>query len=646
MSYQANVLVSLLVFLLLPPGAGAAAAAGEDGSASCGAAGQDVCPAVSIEVQGSSMLQRAHRTTKTQQSVQQGRAGADWTQEEALQVMGKLHRVFEATKSVYNEWKAKYGEVECYNGFEESADDADAEPCDGLNGHVDSEPKDESLPNAAKFVRLGFHDCGRYTDGSGGCDGCLKFDDMFRKYNDLASGDKRNLNRKDPVAGTHNGLYLAADILEEIYTDPAFPARTQVMDASLKDTGKSRADLWAFAAMVASDYSMLENNLGCDGQSSCGHLYNEIDIPFECKITTSRRLVFKTGRRDCPEEDKVDASGSAQVRTMPFELPEGHRYRPYETTKPEDAPNPSGNASMVTDYMQRVFAFTKSETVAIMGAHSLGEMHGVNALWKYKWQWMQTKYLNNNYYRMLASRPGKFVMCTPWRAAGGPGGAMANNGWFLRPIRKTVSAGPYQWFHYYIRCPDCYKDSAGNWVNDEKRGTADFQDVKCCACHEQSPEEVDPVCWAPDMKLTKDETMIGTDMAMIYEFDSDPETGFVSGCPGLDPVSWQKDNIVHQAINGGMSVEMEKRINFYNTEPNCPKNSLKDEGANAKTMSELVEYYADHQNEWADDFNTAWEKMLSNGYSDGELRTSQADVLGIGHTFCDYEKRKMTCTLV
>jgi len=634
MSRQANVLVIALSVLSLGAAAG-----------NCVASGDETCPAVSIEVQGSSLLQREHAKAKGVQVKEhsgRGEPGADWTETEALQVMGKLHRVFSASKTVYNEWKDKYGDVECYNGFEESAT---AEPCDGIDGHVDQEPKDESLPNAAKFVRLGFHDCITYTDGTGGCDGCLKFYDMFRKYNDLASGDKRNLNRADPVSGTNNGLQIAADVLEEIYTDPAFPKRTEVMDASLQSTGKSRADLWAFAALVATDYAMMENNIGCDGAGSCGHLYNEIDIPFECKITTARRLVFKTGRKDCPEEDKPVPDADGNVITMAYELPGGHRWRPFETSKVEDQPNPSGNGSMITDYMQRVFAFSKTETVAIMGAHSLGEMHGVNGLWKYKWQWMQTNYLNNNYYRMLALKPGKFVMCDPWRAAGSPGGGPALNGWYVRPIRKSVSAGPYQWFHYYIRCPDCYKDANGQWVNEEKRGTAAYQDPSCCACHEQTQAEVDPVCWAPDMKLTKDETMIGTDMAMIYEFDSDPATGFVSGCPGLDPTFWRRDNIVYQAINGKTG-NPEENVNFYDTEPLCPKNSLKDNTPGAKTMSELVEYYADHQNEWADDFHDAWEKMLSNGYSPGDLRHSQADVLGLGRTHCRLVKRKMTCTLV
>eukprot|EP00971_Amphidinium_carterae_P342943 6482425-Amphidinium_carterae.1 len=238
MSHQANVLVTVLYFISLGVATG-----------NCVASGDETCPAVNIEVQGSSLLQREHTKAKgvqVKEHSSRGQPGADWTEAEALQVMGKLHRVFSASKVVYNEWKDKYGDVECYNGFEATPE---AEPCDGKNGHVDNEPQDESLPNAAKFVRLGFHDCILYTDGTGGCDGCLKFYDMFRKYNDLASGDKRNLQRADAVSGTNNGLQIAADILEEIYTDPAFPKRSEVMDASLQSTGKSRADLWAFAAL-------------------------------------------------------------------------------------------------------------------------------------------------------------------------------------------------------------------------------------------------------------------------------------------------------------------------------------------------------------------------------------------------------------
>ena len=32
------------------------------------------------------------------------------------------------------------------------------------------------VPNAAKMLRLGFHDCLKYKDGTGGCDGCLNWE--------------------------------------------------------------------------------------------------------------------------------------------------------------------------------------------------------------------------------------------------------------------------------------------------------------------------------------------------------------------------------------------------------------------------------------------------------------------------------------
>ncbi len=46
----------------------------------------------------------------------------------------------------------------------------------------------------------------------------------------------------------NNGLLFTADLLEEIYTNPNFPFNIPYkLNVSMKDSGKSRADLWAFA---------------------------------------------------------------------------------------------------------------------------------------------------------------------------------------------------------------------------------------------------------------------------------------------------------------------------------------------------------------------------------------------------------------
>ena len=93
------------------------------------------------------------------------------------------------------------------------------------------------LPSPQKALRLAFHDCLKYEDGTGGCDGCLNLYDQGTN-----------------VKTDNNGLQPIAALLELIYQDPNFPPKAQAMESSLFDLGKSRADLWAFAALIAVDY--------------------------------------------------------------------------------------------------------------------------------------------------------------------------------------------------------------------------------------------------------------------------------------------------------------------------------------------------------------------------------------------------------
>ena len=88
------------------------------------------------------------------------------------------------------------------------------------------------------------------------------------------------------------------DALEEIYVDPNFPIRTPVLSMSLQQSGKSRADLWAFAALVATDQLFKRNNENCEiGEG----LYDTMpQAGVECKVQLTQPLRFFTGRRDCP----------------------------------------------------------------------------------------------------------------------------------------------------------------------------------------------------------------------------------------------------------------------------------------------------------------------------------------------------------
>ena len=80
-----------------------------------------------------------------------------------------------------------------------------------------------------------------------------------------ASQEFKNRTYEDSRAGGgNNGLQPVVELLEAIYTVPSFPANTPILPASLAQSGKSRADLWALAALVAVEWGVETNNMVCD----------------------------------------------------------------------------------------------------------------------------------------------------------------------------------------------------------------------------------------------------------------------------------------------------------------------------------------------------------------------------------------------
>ena len=117
--------------------------------------------------------------------------------------------------------------------------------------------------NAAKVVRLAFHDCVKYTDGSGGCDGCLNWKGVGAPVpNNNAKNEQftwEPLNLAD-----NNGLGDMVEALEKIYTTIDWPFKEASLTASLQQLGKSRADLWQFAGLVALERAIERANRACD----------------------------------------------------------------------------------------------------------------------------------------------------------------------------------------------------------------------------------------------------------------------------------------------------------------------------------------------------------------------------------------------
>ena len=86
-----------------------------------------------------------------------------------------------------------------------------------------------------------------------------------------------------------------------VFTNRNFPKGKGLptLDVSMKDSGKSRADLWAFAALVGLYKGIENNNKACDGKANaavCGHREAFQD---GCEVDFPRIPRFQTGRKDC-----------------------------------------------------------------------------------------------------------------------------------------------------------------------------------------------------------------------------------------------------------------------------------------------------------------------------------------------------------
>ena len=231
--------------------------------------------------------------------------------------------------------------------------------------------------SARKALRLGFHDCLKYKDGTGGCDGCLNWEGMV----DMNFDKSKPYGNPTALETNNNGLGHTAVVLERIYTDPGYPNPpfAPTLNVSLKASGKSRADLWAFAAIAAVEYTIETNNMVCDGtyqdnpQKQCNYMAGKPG----CRVELPRGIKFQTGRKDCTEFGE----------------------KGYIATKAESHPNMHGSGKMTVDFFAKDFGFNGRETVAIMGSHTVGRLHTIFSLLPYVWTTRGTISFNNHYYK-------------------------------------------------------------------------------------------------------------------------------------------------------------------------------------------------------------------------------------------------------
>jgi len=502
--------------------------------------------------------------------------GAPWTEEEALIVKAKLYAIIgQYGDSVGKEYLSLHPEL-------------------GL----ETWPEPPSNPSAAKFLRLGFHQCLKFSDGSGGCNGCLNNHGMgLENRHNCTDDNKFGMDNPNTIVTNNAGLEFTADVLEEIYTNKDFPSKGPSLEMSLAESGKSRADFWTFASAVAAEWGIERNNRGCEGADDLGDvgkgcLHLRATDP-DCKVVMPDEIKFFTGRSDCDDEPGLKG---------------------WETTKEEHHPNPHGNGVMTSDFFKNDFGLSGRESAALLiGAHSFGTFNGDISQFRYDWTRKQASMLNNQLFRNVAMKPQYFLECRDENPFTGDYlGQPAETRWKVVSRRCATGMGPFQWFHQYYRCPagnTCtgipqsdvllQRNPVHEYPEDVElsrmlnlmRAEPDWNESKGC-CKNLEPGHK---CQTSCMRyIQNDETALSVDMGYYLDFNVDPETGRPTGCPAFDEdPEYKRTGIA-----------------------DCEKQMYAPEG---EPLNEIVEDFAESQTNWIRDFLTGFEKMSNNGYDASEL---------------------------
>merc|ERR1719347_605368 len=447
---------------------------------------------------------------------------------------------------------------------------------------------------APKHLRLGFHDCIKYTDGTGGCDGCLNWKGMDVKLNPIAGG--RNLKVEDGAG--NNGLGKTVRALEEIYTTTNIPLQGPVLTASPKDLGWSRADLWAFGSMMAVEFGIMVNNAKCDeknltlGGASWDGCSHHVGDPW-CKVNIERPFRFQTGRVDCKEHDEEF---------------------PYKATKEEKHPSSQDPGKRTIQYFESEFPdLNGRDIVALMGAHTMGEPHFVISQFPYKWTSHGSRMFNNYYYRNIVGEDRWFYNAEPWNQCvkiGNAFGEKPKTLWAAHSRMTNERGGPVFWIHMNHVCPACPLEQdlmnmplklqpwESDCCNNKPEGTF-------CRPDRDSPDMEDDNlnggCERTRFISGADEIALNAEMGLYKQFEVDND-GVIYGCGGLEAFN--------TSMRGTAS-------SVWSSDPECEKQMIEYPAGSGEPLYSLFEEFAANQQNFVRDFVIAMEKMTANGYPEG-----------------------------
>ena len=287
----------------------------------------------------------------------------------------------------------------------------------------------------------------------------------------------------------------------------------------------------------------------------------------DCKARLPREIKFKFGRADCRTKRKVK----------------------YQTKKTEIHPNPNGNGADTLKFYDEQFSFSPRETVAIMGAHTLGRMYPNHSMMKYVWTARNGHLFNNAYYKNFVHKKDWFIesrdddTCS---LLGDADGTLPDVKWVPTLQGHTKSGGPMHWIRNHYACPYCGHRPTKGFVHEFLAMEYD----KCCG---EKIENKKKMC-KPNNKprnfkndhdadncerfrfaFGEDEMAMNCEMGLYLQFDV--ENGIPKNCPGLE--NFNMENWVNDR-------------NKFAYNQSCPLNMHQEDG-DLPVSSIIAEYASD-----------------------------------------------------
>ena len=177
-----------------------------------------------------------------------------------------------------------------------------------------------------------------------------------------------------------------------------WPWQDAGLPASLQQLGKSRADMWQLAGLIALERSLERANRACDLDFHARQQVTLLEGREACEIKLTKPLKFMTGRSDC-QPDPTDPLQRTYVASKE-EVGDGWKKN-FAIFVIQAKPRMFGDANHATDFFKNEFMMGAEHSVAIQAVH--GSTHTAHIGVKYTW--FGSGYISNMFYKMIANKP-------------------------------------------------------------------------------------------------------------------------------------------------------------------------------------------------------------------------------------------------